>query len=169
MHLSTRGRYAIMALLDLVSLQDGVERKPVTLADIAERQELSLSYLEQLFAKLRRNGIVKSVRGPGGGYVLAKKPDETWLIEVINAVEEETDFTRCNGLKTKDHKPDAKKGGCVQGKQCNAHDLWVALGVHLEMFLQQVNLGMVLSGKVGADFSTSALACRPQKVSIQSS
>lgn len=166
MQLSTRGRYAVMALIDLAQLQGEGADGPVTLADIAERQELSLSYLEQLFAKLRRQGLVKSVRGPGGGYILAKSPAQTWLFDIVSAVEEKTDFTRCDGLSKPGNKPEKGKG-CVHGEQCNAHNLWLALGVHLQNFLQHVSLEMVLNNDVDKDFSVNFMSCRPAKISIQ--
>lgn len=143
MQLSTRGRYAVMALLDLAHMQSGTTAKPVTLADIAERQDLSLSYLEQLFSKLRKAKIVNSVRGPGGGYVLADEPHNVYLSQIVDAVEEEVAVTRCS-VEDED-RPGA---GCVSGKRCNAHDLWSALTVHINLFLNQVNLQMILDGNV---------------------
>lgn len=143
MQLSTRGRYAVMALLDLAYMQTNDDAKPVTLANIAERQDLSLSYLEQLFAKLRKANIVESVRGPGGGYVLADKPQNLYLSHIVDAVEEDVNVTRCS---TADE--DRPGAGCVSGKRCNAHDLWRALTVHINLFLNQVNLKMILDGEV---------------------
>lgn len=144
MQLSTKGRYAVMALLDLAMLQAGNTAQPVTLADIAERQQISLSYLEQLFAKLRQAGLVRSVRGPGGGYVLAKDMHELWLNDVINAVSEGVDITRCGQMipNQTDH------SGCMGGVKCNAHDLWASLSGHIDQFLGTVSLGMVLQGQV---------------------
>ena len=95
MQLSTRGRYAVMALLDLAFLQYERGEKPVKLSEIAARQHISLSYLEQLFSQLRRGGMVASVRGPGGGYILARSEGETWLADIIRAVDEPIDVTRC--------------------------------------------------------------------------
>lgn len=146
MQLSTRGRYAVMAMLDLaVMLEENEGKTPVTLAQIAERQEISLSYLEQLFAKLRKAGIVKSLRGPGGGYVLAQQPAQTLISDIIDAVDEPMQMTRCG----KDCKKGEKvKKGCVAGRQCNAHNLWMALSAHIHMFMENVNLQMVLDDKV---------------------
>lgn len=141
MHLSTRGRYAIMAMLDLAVLGMGTSR-PVTLAMIAERQQISLSYLEQLFAKLRKAGVVDSVRGPGGGYKVSRPLENVWLSDIVNAVDEVIDVTRCGG--------DVGGPGCMEGgKRCNSHELWGALGRHIEGFMRRVNLKMVLDGEVG--------------------
>lgn len=150
MQLSTRGRYAVMAMLDLAELSRTSPR-PVTLAQIAERQQISLSYLEQLFAKLRKAGVVDSVRGPGGGYQIPRPLGEVWLSEIIGAVDERVDVTRCGAA-------DIPQGplqgyGCVHGGKCNAHDLWASLGKHIEAFLQRVSLEMVLNGDVGTGFS----------------
>lgn len=143
MHLSTRGRYAIMAMLDLAQLAVSSPR-PVTLAQIADRQQISLSYLEQLFAKLRKAGVVDSVRGPGGGYMIPKPLSLVMLADIVNAVDEVIDLTRCGGMSD----PTAPKegAGCVHGGKCNAHDLWTALGSHIENFLRKVSLQMVLEG-----------------------
>ena len=159
MHLSTRGRYAVMAMLDLATLEQEFD-KPVSLAQIADRQELSLSYLEQLFARLRRAGLVTSVRGPGGGYRLAKLSKKTYLDEIISAVNEETDVTRC-----KSHSGEGK--GCVKGEQCNAHDIWTALGSHIALFMGSVNLEMVLDGKVCSDYVPDVLAAGSSSVKVQ--
>jgi Rrf2 family iron-sulfur cluster assembly transcriptional regulator len=164
MHLSTRGRYAVMAMLDLAQMQhpDGDKRRtiPVTLAQIADRQAISLSYLEQLFARLRKSGLVKSVRGPGGGYILSKTPAQTWLNDIIHAVNEPMGVTRCGisemGMKT--------EKGCVNGKQCNGHDLWVALGTHIELFMKNINLQMVLEGDVKD--SVPVLLCEPNRAVV---
>ncbi|PZP39135.1 MAG: hypothetical protein DI585_05035 [Pseudomonas fluorescens] len=141
MHLSTRGRYAIMAMLDLANLSSTSPR-PVTLAQIAERQQISLSYLEQLFAKLRKSGVVDSVRGPGGGYMIPKPLNLVMLSDIVSAVDEVVDVTRC-GSMSDPHGP-AAGAGCVHGGKCNAHDLWSALGTHIESFLRRVTLQMVL-------------------------
>ncbi len=148
MHLSTRGRYAIMAMLDLAQLSVSSPR-PVTLAQIAERQQISLSYLEQLFAKMRKSGVVDSVRGPGGGYMIPKPLSLVMLADIVNAVDEVIDLTRCGGMSD----PTAPKAGagCVHGGKCNAHDLWTALGGHIEQFLRRVSLQMVLDGDYDAN------------------
>jgi len=150
MHLSTRGRYAIMAMLDLAQMAE-TSTRPVTLAQIAERQQISLSYLEQLFAKLRKSGVVDSVRGPGGGYQISKPLTMVWLADIVAAVDESVDVTRCGAG---DDPQGPKAGhGCVHGGKCNAHDLWGALSRHIEQFLRRVNLKMVLDGEVDFGFS----------------
>jgi Rrf2 family transcriptional regulator, iron-sulfur cluster assembly transcription factor len=163
MHLSTRGRYAIMAMLDLVALAEA--GKPVTLAMIAERQQISLSYLEQLFAKLRRGGVVSSVRGPGGGYRLPRAANEIYLAQIIDAVEEDIDLTRCGEMHNPAGPTEGK--GCVHGAKCNAHDLWGALGRHMEQFFKQVTLQMVLDGAFTPQFVNGGLQLNsPVRVSI---
>ena len=137
MKLSTKGRYAVMALVDLASQSDG---HPVALADIAERQEISLSYPEQLFAKLRRGGLVRSVRGPGGGYLLARSAEETRISDAILAVDEPIRATRC---KT------GSAIGCRANKsRCLTHDLWEELGRQIQFFLQGVTLADVVAGRI---------------------
>jgi Rrf2 family iron-sulfur cluster assembly transcriptional regulator len=113
MRLTTKGRFAVTALLDLALQQGAV---PVTLAEISERQKISLSYLEQLFAKLRQRALVDSVRGPGGGYRLARDMAQVSIAEIILAVDEPMDSTQCNG-----------KENCLNDKKCMTHDLWVKL------------------------------------------
>jgi len=135
--LSTKGRYAVMALVDLASQTDG---RPVALAEIAERQEISLSYLEQLFAKPRRGGLVRSVRGPGGGYLLARSAEETRISDAILAVDEPIRATRC---KT------GSAMGCRANKsRCLTHDLWEELGNQIHIFLSSVSLADVCSRRV---------------------
>lgn len=151
MQFSTRGRYAIMAMLDLAEMSMAGD-KPVTLAQIAERQRISLSYLEQLFAKLRKGGVVTSARGPGGGYQLAREAAHIYLADIVDAVDEDIDLTRCKTMyKLEGIHP--LTGGCVAGKKCNAHDLWAAMGNHMGQFLQRVSLRMVLEGEVTRQFS----------------
>jgi len=136
MKLSTKGRYAVMAMADLA--QAGIDR-PVPLGDIASRQSISLSYLEQLFAKLRRAGVVKSVRGPGGGYQLARPLDDTRIADIMLAVEEPVDVTRCQN----------KAGGCMEGgRRCVTHDLWDELSRHIHLFLNGVTLADVIERRV---------------------
>ena len=137
MKLSTKGRYAVMALVDLASQSDG---RPVALADIAERQEISLSYLEQLFAKLRRGGLVRSVRGPGGGYLLARAADDTRVSDAILAVDEPIRATRCKS---------GSSAGCRSNKsRCLTHDLWEELGNQIHVFLSSVSLADVCNRRV---------------------
>ena len=128
MKMSTKGRYAVMAMIDIGQHSAG---NPVSLSEIAERQDISQEYLEQLFGKLRRAGIVTSARGPGGGYLLAKPADEIQMAEIILAVDEPLRVTRCSG--------DAVDG-CVKGEQCSAHDLWSSLGRQMMYFLGSITL-----------------------------
>jgi Rrf2 family transcriptional regulator, iron-sulfur cluster assembly transcription factor len=137
MKLSTKGRYAVMALVDLASQTDG---RPVALADIAERQEISLSYLEQLFAKLRRGGLVRSVRGPGGGYLLARAAAETRISDAIVAVDEPIRATRC--------RPNSSAGCRANKSRCLTHDLWEELGNQIHVFLSSVSLADVCNRRV---------------------
>ena len=136
MKLSTKGRYAVMAMVDLAQAS---KDRPVPLGDIASRQEISLSYLEQLFAKLRKAGVVKSVRGPGGGYRLARPTGETRISDIMMAVEEPVKVTRC---KT------AAKGCLEGGRRCVTHDLWDELGRHIHLFLSGVTLEDVLERRL---------------------
>lgn len=140
MHLSTKGRYAVMAMADLARRQDDAVRA-VALADIAARQEISLSYLEQLFARLRRQGLVKSARGPGGGYRLARTAEETNIADIVTAVDEPLRATRCN-IK-------AGKGCMAKGERCMTHDLWEEMGRQMQGYLASVSLADVISGRVG--------------------
>lgn len=134
--LSTRGRYAVMAMADLAQADRG---QPITLADIAERQDISLSYLEQLFAKLRRGGLVVSARGPGGGYRLARNPDEVRIADIILAVDEPIKATRCDSFSPK---------GCTKSGRCITHDLWDELGRQIHLFLNSVSLGDVIHKRI---------------------
>ncbi|WP_392344271.1 Fe-S cluster assembly transcriptional regulator IscR [Pseudoalteromonas prydzensis] len=127
MKLTSKGRYAVTAMLD-VALHASVG--PVPLADISERQEISLSYLEQLFARLRKNGLVSSVRGPGGGYLLGRETHAISVGDVINAVDESIDATRCHGAT----------GGCQSGMRCLTHTLWSDLSARIEDFLNGITL-----------------------------
>ena len=137
MKLSTKGRYAVMAMVDLASHSRG---KPVALADVAGRQEISLSYLEQLFSKLRRGGVVKSVRGPGGGYLLARSESETRVSDIILAVDEPIQATRCTP---------GQPSGCHTNKtRCLTHDLWEELGNQIYLYLSSVSLADVVDKRV---------------------
>lgn len=139
MKLTTKGRYAVMAMADLARHSAG---QPVTLADIAERQEISLSYLEQLFAKLRRGHLVKSVRGPGGGYLVARVADDIRVADIIMAVDEPLVATRCEFGSPK---------GCMSdSSRCITHDLWDELSRQIHTFLSGVSLGDVISGRIAA-------------------
>ena len=144
MRLSTKGRYAVMAMADLArnGQADGVVRA-VSLAEIATRQEISLSYLEQLFARLRKNGLVQSVRGPGGGYRLAKGADETVIAEIVLAVDEPIRATRCIGHSS-------PKGCMMAGERCITHNLWEDLGDEIHRYLAGVSLEDVVMNRTGA-------------------
>ena len=137
MKLSTKGRYAVMAMADLARYSG---KKPVSLGEIAGRQEISLSYLEQLFAKLRRAGIVRSVRGPGGGYHLARDPDDIHVADIILAVDEPLKATRC--------KIGSAEGCLGHGTRCITHDLWDELSRQIHLFLSEVSLGDVIHRRV---------------------
>lgn len=130
MRLTTKGRYAVTAMLDLALHSD---QGPVSLAEISERQHISLSYLEQLFAKLRRNGLVKSVRGPGGGYRLDRSTSNTYIAEIIDAVDESVDATNCAG-----------EANCQEGEVCLTHHLWADLSVQIHRFLSGISLASLV-------------------------
>lgn len=126
MRLTTKGRYAVTAMLDLsINAKSG----PVSLSDISQRQDISLSYLEQLFAKLRKRKLVSSVRGPGGGYRLGREDHEIHVAEIIDAVSESLDSTRCQG-----------KGDCHHGETCLTHHLWEDLSMEIHHFLSSISL-----------------------------
>lgn len=131
MKLTSKGRYAVTAMLDVaIHAADG----PVPLADISERQDISLSYLEQLFSKLRKNGLVTSVRGPGGGYRLGRCSAQISIVDVIGAVDESINATRCEG-----------KSDCQGGSRCLTHSLWSDLSERIEGFLQAISLAELVS------------------------
>ena len=133
MRLTTKGRFAVTAMIDL-AMQDGTG--PVTLAEISERQKISLSYLEQLFAKLRRRELVESVRGPGGGYRLAKEMSQVSVADIILAVDEPIDATQCGG-----------KENCHDDHKCITHDLWSKLNDHILDYLRGVTLKQMVDGQ----------------------
>lgn len=130
MRLTTKGRYAVTAMLDLAL---HAHSGPTSLSDISQRQEISLSYLEQLFARLRRAGLVNSVRGPGGGYLLSQPPEAISVSKVIDAVNESVDATRCQGLSD-----------CQQGDTCLTHHLWCELSVQIRHFLDDMTLAQLM-------------------------
>ncbi|MFA3790688.1 Fe-S cluster assembly transcriptional regulator IscR [Aliiglaciecola sp. SL4] len=130
MKLTSKGRYAVTAMLD-VALHS--RRGPVSLADISERQEISLSYLEQLFSRLRKENLVQSVRGPGGGYKLGRVPEDIAVGEVIRAVDESVDATRCQG-----------NSDCQGGERCLTHSLWHDLSERISQFLNNITLGELM-------------------------
>ncbi len=130
MRLTTKGRYAVTAMLDLALHSD---LGPVSLADISQRQEISLSYLEQLFAKLRQNELVSSVRGPGGGYNLNRPSNQIFVAEIIDAVDESYEATACRGA-----------GDCQQGEICLTHTLWDDLSKQIHDFLSGISLSSLV-------------------------
>ena len=130
MRLTTKGRYAVTAMLDLAFHS---HTKPVTLTDIATRQTISLSYLEQLFSRLRRAGMVTGVRGPGGGYKLSKKASDVNIADIIGAVDEQVDATKCGG-----------KANCQDDQACLTHDLWMGLSEQIREYLKGITLGELL-------------------------
>ena len=141
MILSTKGRYAVMAMVDL-AIQP--QSKPVGLAAIAERQEIPLNYLEQIFARLKKAGLVKSVRGPGGGYTLARAAELMSVADIMLASEEPMQMTRCNGNKHE---------GCMAPKtRCLTHDLWEGLSAQISHYLETVTLADVCGRKVKDKF-----------------
>jgi Rrf2 family iron-sulfur cluster assembly transcriptional regulator len=133
MRLSTKGRYAVTAMLDLaIHHAEG----SVTLSDISEAQGISLSYLEQLFARLRKAGLVEGIRGPGGGYQLSRKPADISVAEIIDAIGEGIDVTLCGG-----------RTDCQEGERCLTHELWQQLGSKIHEFLESVTLASFLQRK----------------------
>lgn len=131
MRLTTKGRYAVTAMLDLAIHSD---RGPVSLAEISKRQEISLSYLEQLFSKLRKAELVASVRGPGGGYKLGRGLDAIYVAQIVDAVNESIDATSCGG-----------KGNCHQGEVCLTHHLWTDLSEQIHHFLSGISLAKLVA------------------------
>jgi Rrf2 family transcriptional regulator, iron-sulfur cluster assembly transcription factor len=135
MRLTTKGRFAVTAMVDLALRQN---RGPVTLAAISERQRISLSYLEQLFGKLRRASLVSSVRGPGGGYNLAQPPAGISVADIVTAVDEPLDATQCGG-----------KENCHDEKRCMTHDLWATLNEKMQEYLSSVTLADLVAHQSG--------------------
>lgn len=149
MRLGARGRYAVMAMTDLASRESALgDGRAVALADIAARQEISLSYLEQLFSRLRRRGLVVSARGPGGGYRLAKGAADTMISEIVLAVDEPLRATRCSAKSLR---------GCMsKGERCMTHNLWEEMGRQIQGYLASVSLADVLEGRLGAAATVAA-------------
>jgi Rrf2 family iron-sulfur cluster assembly transcriptional regulator len=135
MRLTTKGRFAVTAMVDLAMRQT---RGPVTLATISERQHISLSYLEQLFGKLRRRMLVSSVRGPGGGYRLAQPMQNVSVADIVTAVDEPLDATQCGG-----------KENCADDKRCMTHDLWATLNKKMHEYLSSVSLADLVAQQAG--------------------
>jgi Rrf2 family iron-sulfur cluster assembly transcriptional regulator len=146
MRLTTKGRYAVTAMLDLAIHYD---KGAVTLSDIAGRQGISLSYLEQLFARLRRKGLVTSTRGPGGGYRLATEPNNIHVAEIVTAINENVDATRCGGEKN-----------CDKDKRCLTHYLWEDLSSRIHDFLDNITLGDLVDQP-----NVKEVACRQEEAS----
>lgn len=134
MRLTTKGRFAVTAMMD-IALQEG--GRPVALSDISERQNISLSYLEQLFGKLRRRALVTSVRGPGGGYRISQPTETITIGEIIRAVDETVDATQCGGLKN-----------CKDDKECITHELWTGLNEHIFDYMDTVKLADLVEKRV---------------------
>jgi len=146
MRLTTKGRFAVTAMLDLaLRHQPG----PVTLAGIGARQGISLSYLEQLFGKLRRHALVESVRGPGGGYCLARPSDKVSVADIILAVDEPLDATQCGGMEN-----------CQEDKRCMTHNLWATLNEKLFDYLNSVTLQDLVNGQLAKDGNVTVLMDR---------
>lgn len=151
MKLTTKGRFAVTAMLDLAmhEAKELADVKPATLAGISERQSISLSYLEQLFSRLRRQGLVKSVRGPGGGYKIAKSHADISVAEIISAVDEQIDATQCGGQEN-----------CRDEGRCMTHDLWATLNTKILDYLDGISLAdMVASQKSGQKILITPRTC----------
>ena len=142
MRLTTKGRFAVTAMLDLAQRSS---RSPVTLSGISERQQISLSYLEQLFGRLRRNHLVESVRGPGGGYYLARPAETITVADIIQAVDEPIDTTQCGG-----------NGNCLDEHRCMTHELWTTLNTRIFEYLASVTLGDLARRQPGAGLLPAA-------------
>jgi Rrf2 family iron-sulfur cluster assembly transcriptional regulator len=167
MRLTTKGRFAVTAMIDL-ALRQGTG--PVTLAAISQRQQISLSYLEQLFGKLRRNDLVESTRGPGGGYSLGRRPADITVADIITSVDEPIDATHCGG-----------KENCLgEAGRCMTHDLWTSLNERMVEFLDSVNLqnlvdqqlakGVQIEGKPAVKRAISAMpVAKPVRMNIPNS
>ena len=156
MRLTTKGRFAVTAMIDLALRET---HGPVTLAGISQRQKISLSYLEQLFGKLRRFSIVESTRGPGGGYTLARKPDEISVADIIVAVDEPIDATQCGG-KGNCHNEEDQQGRCM------THDLWSNLNSKMVEYLSSVSLRDLVQQQEGRGIVIQDL--RPKKIKVES-
>lgn len=153
MKLTTKGRYAVQAMADIAAFGGA---GAVSLPEIAERQGLSAAYLEQLFGKLRRAGLVESARGPDGGYRLARAAGAISVGAIVDAVDEEIRTTACGGAAT----------GCRgDGARCLTHDLWEELGRQIEVFLTAVTLDDIVAGRVGQSFETP-LPLHPEERSV---
>lgn len=154
MRLTTKGRFAVTAMVDLASHSGN---GPVTLASISERQKISLSYLEQLFGKLRKHDVVASVRGPGGGYCLSRPANKISISDIIVAVDESMDASQCHGL-----------GNCNDNKQCITHNLWMGLNSTISNYLESVNLHQLVTKQLAKKNDTEpvALTKMPGKIML---
>jgi len=144
MRLTTKGRFAVTAMVDL-AMSGG--NGPITLASISERQQISLSYLEQLFGKLRKHDVVASVRGPGGGYCLSRPANKISISDIIVAVDESLDASQCHGM-----------GNCHDGKPCITHNLWMGLNNAISSYLESVTLQQLISNQVPGQIVTSPIS-----------
>ena len=144
MRLTTKGRFAVTAMVDL-AINSG--HGPVTLASISERQKISLSYLEQLFGKLRKHDVVASVRGPGGGYCLSRPANKISMSDIIVAVDESLDASQCYGL-----------GNCHEDHQCITHDLWMGLNKTISSYLESVSLQQLVANEIPRKPSISTVS-----------
>ena len=133
MRLTAKGRYAVTAMLDIAVHQ---EKGAISLADISERQGISLSYLEQLFSKLRRNELVSSVRGPGGGYKLGRDAGDIFVAQIVDSVDETVDATKCAG-----------RANCQHGETCLTHELWADLSEQIHQFLSSIDLATIIANR----------------------
>ena len=147
MRLTAKGRYAVTAMLDLAVHRD---QGPVSLAEISARQGISQPYLEQLFGRLRRDRLVQSVRGPGGGYRLGRRPEDICIAEIVDAVDETVDATRCAG-----------KADCQQGQTCLSHQLWAELSQQIHGFLSGLSLASLISRQEVKQVAARQDASRP--------
>jgi Rrf2 family iron-sulfur cluster assembly transcriptional regulator len=154
MRLTTKGRFAVTAMIDLALRQD---KGPVTLSAISQRQEISLSYLEQLFGKLRRHEIVESVRGPGGGYTLARKAEGITVADIIIAVDEPLDATQCGGKEN-------CQGAAEHGSRCMTHDLWATLNAKMVEYLDSVSLKDLVDQQKQKNTEQKVVVHRPHVV-----
>jgi len=153
MRLTTKGRFTVTAMADLAERHG---RGPVTLASISERQKISLSYLEQLFGKLRKHNIVIAVRGPGGGYYLARDAAQITIAEIIEAVDEQMDATKCGG-----------KGNCDDNKQCSTHDLWMGLNSIIHRYMSDVSLQQVVDNYAKTNTETKPITISHAKSNVK--
>lgn len=143
MKLTTKSRYAVMAVVEVAHrLQSGGNQVPTRLIDISTSQDIPLSYLEQIFLKLKNANIVKSIKGPGGGYLLGSETKDISVISIVDAVDENTKMTRCGNGRY-----------CTKsGDKCKTHDLWKGLGMHIRSYLSSVSIADILAGNIDISF-----------------